>query len=231
MKNILAIFLVLLLVSCGSNNHYIPNPVDQMIKSMKNEKAYTIILDDMDVRSDDFYHKYSVLKESKSGEFSNSETEWLLVDYNYFKAHEGNLGMQIVTKDSTGKVAKVVAPAGYANYVGNSRYGHWQGSGSDRFWVFYGQYAFMRSMFGLGYYPCYYPMYNNYYNNYYRTNRAFYGSGFRGSGNYYGTSSANAKKRNPNFFERKARNNNWSSSRRTASSRRSGRGSGFGYGK
>ena len=58
--------------------------------------------------------------------------------------------MQIVTKDSTGKVAKVVAPAGYVNYVGNSRYGHWQGSGSDRFlgflWTicFYEKYVWTR---------------------------------------------------------------------------------------
>ena len=230
MKRILPTLVVLLITGCGSSNHYIPNPVDQMIKIMKNEKSYTIILDDMDVRSDHFYHKYLVLRESKSGEFSKSPTDWLLVNYDYFKAHEGNLGMQIVTKDSIGKVSKVVAPAGYANYVGNSRYGNWQGSGSDRFWVFYGQYAFMRSIFGLGYHPCYYPMYNNYYSHYYGTNRSFYGTGHKG-GNYYGTSSSNAKKRNFSFFERKARNNNWSSSRRTASSRRSGRGSGFGYGK
>lgn len=230
MKSILSICIVFLIAGCGSRNHYIPNPVDQMIKSMKNDRSYTIILDDMDVKSDDFYHKYSVLRESESGEISNSTSKWLLIDYKYFKAHEGNLGMQIATKDSSGKVSKVVAPAGYANYVGNSRYGQWNGNGSSRFWVFYGQYAFMRSVFGLGYSPCYYPMYSNYYSHYHGSNRSFYGSGQQGR-NYYGTNSSNAKKRNPSFFERKARNNNWSSSRRTASSRRSGRGSGFGYGK
>jgi hypothetical protein len=230
MKQLLSIFLVFLLASCGGNDHYIQNPVDLMIKSMKDQKTYTIILDDMDVKKDNFYHKYSIVKESTTGEISSSSTELLLVDYAFFKANDANLGMQLASKDSTGKVSKNVIPAGYDNYVGNSKYGQWQGSGHDRSWVFFGQYMFMRSMFGLGYHPAYYHMHHNYYSNYYGTNRPFYGSGSQG-GNYYGTSSAQTKKSKPGFFERKARNNNWQSSRKSASSRRSGRGGGFGYGK
>lgn len=230
MKNFTFLFLVLILFGCGSNDHYIQNPVDIMIKSMKDQKAFTIILDDMDVKSDNFYHKYSVIKESQAGEISSSSTDLILVEYKYFKANEGNLGMQLASKDSTGKVSKVAAPAGYDNYVGNSRYGHWQGSGANSMWVFYGQYMFMRSMFGMAYYPAYYHMHQNYYSNYRGTNRSFYGSGSSG-GAYYGTNSAQTKKTKPGFFERKARNNNWKSSRKSASSRRSGRGGGFGYGK
>lgn len=201
-----------------------------MIKSMKDQKAFTIILDDMDVKKDNFYHKYSVIRESKTGEISSSTTELLLVDYEFFKKNEDNLGMQLASKDSTGKVSKANIPAGYDNYIGNSRYGQWQGSGHDRAWVFFGQYMFMRSMFGLGYHPAYYHMHHNYYSSYYGTGRSFYGSGAQG-GNYYGTSSAQTKKGKVGFFERKARNNNWKSSRESASSRRSGRGGGFGYGK
>ena len=230
MKRTIPFFLVLLFLGCNSDNHYMQNPVDTLIDLFQKSKSFTIILDDMDVKGDDFYHKYTVLSESKHGKFTDYTTDLLLVDYDYFKANENNLGMQIASKDSTGKVSKTAAPAGYDRYVGNSRYGQWQGHGQNRFWVFYGQYMFMRSIFGLGYYPAYYHMHHNYYSNYYGTNRVFYGSG-RSGGNYYGTKSSAAKKSKPGFFERKARNNNWKSARQSASSRRSGRGGGFGYGK
>ena len=34
-----------------------------------------------------------------------------------------------------------------SHLVGNPRYGQWQGGGANSFWVFYGQYALMRSLF------------------------------------------------------------------------------------
>ena len=44
-----------------------------MIKTMKKDAAFTIILDDMDVQGDDFLHKYSIVKEEKTGNCLNKE--------------------------------------------------------------------------------------------------------------------------------------------------------------
>ena len=232
MKYLTLLFLPLLFMACNSEDHYIPNPVDVMIKSMKQEKTYSIILDDMDVRDDGYFHKYGVIKESQMGELKSAETDWEKVDEQFFRENERNLGMEIASKDSLGVVSKAIAPAGYSNYIGNDRYGQWQGSENNSFWVFYGQYAFMRSMFGLGYHPAYYHMHTSYYTGYRGTGRAYYGSG-AGGANYYGTNSVGTKQGKPNFFSRKARNTNWnkSTSSRYGSSRRSGRGGGFGFGK
>ena len=68
MKKIFFALIVLLFVGCNGQDHYVENPVNLMIKSMKNEKSYTIILDDMDAKDDGHYHKYSVVKVSKSDE-------------------------------------------------------------------------------------------------------------------------------------------------------------------
>ena len=87
---------------------------------------------------------------------------------------------------SNGKLARLHVPAGEprsaqgagSNLVGNPRYGNWRrNSSGTSFWVFYGQYAMMRSLF-------FSPM------------RYSYGSWYRGRGwsyygdvgrNYYGT--------------------------------------------
>ena len=120
---------------------------------MKKEQAFSIILDDMDVKDDDFFHKYSVVKEDKEGKITTSITDFILVDYNFFKQNENNLGMQVAAKDSAGKITKAAIPAGFDRYIGNSRYGRWNECGGQSFWVFYGQYAMLRSVFVFGYHP------------------------------------------------------------------------------
>ena len=191
MKYFLSFFSLFFLIGCNGGDHYIPNPVDQMIKTMKKDVAFTIILDDMDVKDDDFLHKYSI-----------------------------------------GKITKAAIPAGFDRYIGNAKYGSWNQSGGQSLWVFYGQYAMLRSVFGLGYHPAYYNMhYGYYYGGYYGSSRSYYGNVGNGPNNY-GTKSAAVRKGKPNFFSRKARNTNWKrSTSRNSSSRRSGRGGGFGIGK
>ena len=232
MKYFLSFFSLFFLIGCNGGDHYIPNPVDQMIKKMKKDVTFTIILDDMDVKDDDFLHKYSIVKEDKAGSITTSITDFILVDYNFFKQNENNLGMQIAAKDSTGKITKAAIPAGFDRYIGNSKYGSWNQSGGQSFWVFYGQYAMLRSVFGLGYHPAYYNMHRGYYyGGYYGSSRSYYGNVGNGPNNY-GTKSAAVRKGKPNFFSRKARNTNWKrSTSRNSSSRRSGRGGGFGFGK
>lgn len=231
MKYFIFLFSVLITISCGSGDHYIENPLELMIGSMSTEKTFSVLLDDMDVKQGNCYHRYGIVKESKAGKISASKTEWLLVDRNFFNKNEKNLGMQLASKDSTGVVSRAVIPGGYDRYIGNQRYGSWQETSGQRTWVFFGQYMFLRSVFGLGYYPAHYGRYNSYYTGYYGTGRSYYGGSYQG-GNYYGTNSTITKKNRSGFFERKARNTNWkASSSRSSSSRRSGRGGGFGFGK
>jgi hypothetical protein len=200
---------------------------------MQQDKSFSIILEDMDVQEDRYVHRYSVLRESQSNEITNSSSPWQEVSQNYFRANEANLGMELASKDSTGKVMKVAAPPGYSNYVGNNRYGQWQNSSSGNFWVFYGQYAMMRSIFGMGHRPVYYGGYHDYRSSYYGS-RPYYGSSNYGGKNTYGTNSPVTKKNKRFFYERKARNTSWNknrSSRFGSNGRTSGRSSGFGFGK
>lgn len=123
-------------------------------------------------------------------EVKDSLTKWYDVSEAFFGQQSKNMGMEVASKYD-GKVSKVAGPPGYKRYVGNQQYGHWQQrSNGTSFWAFYGQYMFMRSMFGYGS-----PIYRSGYNNYrssYRSNRPYYGSG----STRYGTGSANARSQN-----------------------------------
>ncbi len=108
------------------------------------------ILTDMKEEDGRYYHQYRVIQDGKS-----TETGWLEVDAATYRKHEDHLGMSIYSKPEgvlEEDAVEVASPPGYA-YVGNPRYGQWQGSGANSFWVFYGQYALMRDLlWGPGYY-------------------------------------------------------------------------------
>lgn len=124
-------------------------------------------------------------------EVKDSLTKWYDVSEAFFAQQSKNMGMEVASKYD-GEVSKVASPPGYNRYVGNQQYGHWQQrSDGTSFWAFYGQYMFMRSMFGYGS-----PIYRSGYNDYrrsYRSNRPYYGSSGR---TRYGTGSANARSQN-----------------------------------
>ncbi|MEM6831957.1 MAG: hypothetical protein AAF551_15710, partial [Bacteroidota bacterium] len=105
--------------------------------------------------------------------------------------------MEIAARDSTGKLSKAVTPPGYSNYVGNPRYGSWQSNGNGgSFWAFYGQYAFMSSMFNLFAYPARRSYYDDWRGGYYGRGRSYYGPTSGGT-SYYGTNSNYTKSKNP----------------------------------
>ena len=135
-----------------------------------------------------------------------------------------------------GKLHKNASPPGYNNYVGNEKYGQWENRGGNSFWAFYGQYAFMSSMFNMMTYPVRRSYYNDYRGGYYGTGRSYYGPRTTGGSTYYGTNSAYNKSSKPNsswsrntssFKNRVAGRTSRSSSRYGRSSSRS-RGGGFG---
>lgn len=177
-------------------------------------------------------------KSEPNFELKEETTSSMEVSEQYFRRNENNMGMEIASK-SDGKVKKEVAPAGFSNYVGNTKYGHWRtGSGGTSFWEFYGKYAMMRSAFNLIAGPqIYRNHYMDYRSNYYGRGRAYYGRST--GGRYrYGTRSSYMKKSRPSFYSRRASKSSWSSSSRGSSYKstsRTGSGSmrsgGGGFGK
>ncbi|MFT5667279.1 MAG: hypothetical protein ACI9DK_001468 [Vicingaceae bacterium] len=218
--------LLLLLASCGGRE-FKKSPLDRFIVEFKNEPAYSVVLSDMDVEGTFFKtykHKYQIIREKEGLPF-DTESEWTEVDKDFFGKNEENLGMTILEKNKEGKISKTAAPPGY-QYVGNKQYGEWRTNNGTSFWAFYGQYMFMSHLFGMNRRPIYRSHYNSYTTGGYYGSRGYYGPKV-GKSNMYGTSSAQTKKSNPGFFQRRATRSGWSSSSRNSSGGRS-RGSGFG---
>jgi len=192
---------LLFLTACGgsSKKKWTKNPVDEYITKLDKEKTFSIVLHDMDFDDDNYKHKYKIITNLTDSVKRKEEiTAWKNVSEEYFMKNENNLGMELISKNEEGKISKIPAPPGYSNYVGNKQYGQWQTNSSGQsFWAFYGQYAFMSSMFGMMSTPVYRNGYNDYRSNYYGR-RPYYGQ----NGRTYGTYGTATKSSNPNFFQR-----------------------------
>lgn len=210
--------LFFLLTSCGNSSEkraYIKSPVDNLITEYIDQQNFSVILADMnyDESTKNYFHKYRIIipktqntsSEKTENDFEIVNTDWKKVTPITFEKHQNDLGMTILSKKK-GVLDKKTAPAGYDNYVGNSNYGEWKtSSNGSSFWAFYGQYAFMRSMFGWG---SGYRNYRSDYNDYgsYRGSRNFYGrNNTYGTKNYKNTNSTWAKK--PASFKQRVQSN------------------------
>jgi len=167
------------------------SPVDVLIRDLSAEQNFSIILYDMDYdeAKKQYKHQYNVLLE-KADTVEAKTTEWLPVSSTFFNQNAENMGMELASKKD-GKVSKVAAPAGYSNYVGNEKYGQWKERDGNRFWEFYGKYAFMTSMFRMATFPVGYSTWNDYNSNYYGR-RSYYGPTTNGQ-RMYGTNSSYSK--------------------------------------
>ncbi len=148
------------------------------------------ILTDMEARDGSlvkFFHQYQVIKVDRDNKHTDTK-EWAEVNKQTFDRHKNNLGMTIWSKPKglyNSEATSVAAPAGY-NYVGNKHYGRWDQRGGSSFWVWYGQYSFMRNVFWGSNYN-YYPVSRRDYNSY---------RSARTSGRtYYGPKNAQGKSR------------------------------------
>ncbi|PLX21648.1 MAG: hypothetical protein C0599_07630 [Salinivirgaceae bacterium] len=238
--------LTFLFISCGGPSiRFEKTPLDKVIQDLSAEQNFSIILYDMDYDegTNKYKHMYQTLVPKDDTVLVNT-TPWYDVPDVFFEKNVDNMGMEIASKVN-GKLNKKASPPGYNHYVGNDRYGRWTQRNGSSFWEFYGQYAFMSSMFGLGHNPIRRSYYDDYRTNYYGS-RAYYGPSNNGR-NYYGTrsnyntsrSSTNWTKK-PSTFKDKVRSKvkqsasvtrksriSRSSSRSSSSSFRS-RGGGFG---
>jgi len=237
MKKLIALAAILSLSACGGKK-FVKSPVDIMIRDMMDKEAFSIILYDMNVEgnfSKDYYHQYRVIVTKKDSSTDERITEWKEVSRDFFERNINNMGMELAAKSPDGKINKTPAPPGYSSYVGNSRYGHWNNRNGNSFWAFYGQYAFMSSMFNMMNTPVRRSYYNDYSRNY-SGRKPYYGPS-SGGRKMYGTGSTYTSRnrsnsswsRNPNARSFRQRVNNSvrrSSSRYSRSSR--SRSGGFG---
>jgi hypothetical protein len=185
------------LSACGGG--FRKSPLDEIIKERPREEVFSIILYDMDAEGSIFttyHHQYQIVKEDRDGNVEEIVTDWHEVSEEEFNRYINDMGMEIAARDSTGQLTKDVAPPGYNNYVGNPKYGRWNYSGGSSFWVFYGQYAFLSSLFRTSMYPVYRPYYSDWHGNYRGTSRRYYGPSSGGT-NYYGTGSGYSRTSNP----------------------------------
>jgi len=196
MKKLALVISILILSSCGGG--FQKTPVDQFIRDMSNEEAFSIILFDMDEQGaifKDYMHQYRIVK-TNNGEVDETTTEWIEVQEDFFRKHVDHMGMEIAAKNKEGEISRTASPPGYSSYVGNSQYGQWVNRGGSSFWEFYGKYAFLSSMFNMMAFPVTRSYYNDYRRDYYGR-RPYFGPSTSGS-RMYGTGSTYNKSTKPN---------------------------------
>ena len=236
-NTLLILTLTVLIFSSCTGSRYKKNPVDEIVRDLPRDEVFSIILYDMDQKGsffETYYHQYQIISE-ENGEVKEDITGWLEVSERDFTNNIDNMGMEIIARDSTGNLSKTAAPPGYNNYVGNPKYGHWENRGGTSFWAFYGQYAFMSSMFRMAMFPVHRSYYNDWYGNYRGAGRPYYGPAGTG-GRYYGTGSGYSRSNNPNSSWSSRRSNSFknrvaSRTSRSSGRSRSSRSRGGGFGK
>ncbi len=204
------------------------SPIEQLKAQLASGPDYSIILEDMQESGTFipyYYHKYRIIQGERA-----ITTDWLQVSQSFYDANQQFLGMTLVAKGSDGVDGKP-QPPGYS-YVGNPQYGSWQTGSGGSFWVFYGQYALMRDLLGMGRGPIFQRDYNTYRN--YRTQ----GRTYHGPNKEYGTRGTVTRQTKPTFFDRRVakdrmKRDNFKNKfkRRAGRSTFPSRGGGFGFGK
>lgn len=208
-KKSIILIIFFLSAGCGGSDRYAKKPVDTIIRDMSDVPTFSIILYDMDTQGTffkDYMQQYRIIIDNGKEEPQEEITGWYEVPKDYFMYHIDNMGMEIASKKD-GKVEKTVSPPGYGSYIGNTHYGHWVNRSGNSFWEFYGQYAFMSSMFHLMTYPVRRSYWNDYYTNYYGTGRVYYGPSMTGGSHMYGTRGAYMSSRTNTRWTANAANN------------------------
>lgn len=184
-------FFALLLVGCGGEV-IPPNPLNDLKKEYASKYRYTIILNDMDLKEDQYKHKYKVFEITKSGEVKVFLTDWKDVDDDFFALHEANLGMEVMSKDEHHKINNLATPPGFTHFIGNEEYGTWAGdmnlglSDDLNFWEFKPDYQYLSDELELTDLQVNKQEYLKFQNKY-AYNRPFYGQQIHKDSTKYGT--------------------------------------------
>lgn len=211
-------------------------PTEKIIKNNKN-KDFSIVLDDMQIEESPnftiYQQKYNVLTVIDDS-LHVKKTPWQTVSEDYFKQHENDLGMEIVSKHDN-KLTRVAQPVGFGWAVGNEKHGEWEAVQNDststattttatntsnnnnnRRWRMSGSSMFFWYWLGSR---------RNTYRNDYRgyqshagRGAAYYGNNTNSGNHRYGTRSNYQKTTRSSFFTRRSTNQSrWNSfSKRTS---------------
>lgn len=194
------IFMICLL-SCNRPD----SPLQQIQQDLQSQPEYSVVLKDM--REDgnffkQYFHQYEIVrpvrKANDSLAFETETLDWERVSKDQYQKYGDYLGLTVLSKDSSGKISEDLYPPGY-QYVGDRRYGEWQrDNNGNSFWVFYGKYVFMRSIFGMALGD---RVYRSDWDGYSRSRDR--GRPYLGRNRQFGTFGEKTKKSSPSFFQRR----------------------------
>ncbi|CAM1358731.1 conserved exported protein of unknown function [Tenacibaculum soleae] len=236
-KGIYLLLASLVLIGCSSNvkpaKTVSIEPSEEISRDYK-FKDFSIVLDDMKIEEEPnlmvYQHKYKVLTLLEDS-LHVKKIPWKTVNKKYFKDHENDLGMEIVSKHN-GKLSKVAQPVGFGWAIGNKKHGEWEAVQGDstktasnkstqRRWRTHSTSPFLWYWLGTRR-----STYRNDYNGYqrsYNSGKSYYGSNASGGNYNYGTRSNYEKSTRSSFFSRKTQNSGRWNSLSSKSSRSSSR--------
>ncbi len=150
---LITIFFLMWLAGCFVSSR---DPVPELARELSRFPEYSIIVDDID---DSFFRNHLKLKsffrvsepigekpsEGKAAQFEQRVDTYTVID-RLVERYEAYVGMVVASKTSDGKLSGYgQAHPPFYQHVGHRPYGFWSPGG---FWIWYGQYSFMRNMLG-----------------------------------------------------------------------------------
>jgi len=115
---VVVIFILIIAVSrCGgggSSKEFKKSPLDVLVRDLPRDEVFSIVLNDMDVEgnfSKTYFHQYEIITGSTPESISSETTSFLEVSEDFFNANINNMGMEVASRDSTGRLTKDVAPS------------------------------------------------------------------------------------------------------------------------
>jgi hypothetical protein len=206
LQNSIAATLIVALSSCGGT--VIPtNPVKEMRATLETVPEYTVLLNDMDLKDTQYKHQYKIIEVPADGKIKSKITDWEDVSDDYFALHQDDLGMELLSKKSDGKMNNLVTPPGFTNFVGNAKYGSWSND-SIPSWKFKSAYAGLEDDLGLKGLAVTQTEYQEYKSKY-LNNRPYYGSKVHKDSTRYGTRSRHWFILYPGFYRRRSSSRNF----------------------
>lgn len=184
----------------------VQSPLQRLTGQLSAYPEYSILLQDMREEGNffpEYAHRYKLVwgmpstTDPKELDFQSEVTDWERVNKKEYAKYRDYLGMVVASKTPEAGVAQSQFPPGY-QYVGDSRYGTWKQDGrGGSFWEFYGKYALLSHLFGMGRRAIYRSDWDHY-----RGSRSA-GRPYWGPNREFGTAGSYTRNSNPTFFQRR----------------------------